>query len=134
MIFRITYSCKIILYYNPRNPCLNILYKLIMMTYLCSNCCWRIFLYKIVTLSDRNSDGIIIIYRHYPKHIPSLFFLYQSGVLHLFMAYINNDFCLIYFLRLNYLFKAFMSSFFMVSTPGNPVCLKVILPSGSTTK
>ncbi|RGS62233.1 hypothetical protein DW075_10885 [Bacteroides xylanisolvens] len=74
LIFRITYSCKIILYYNPRNPCLNILYKLIMMTYLYSNCCWRIFLYKIVTLSDRNSDGIIIIYRHYPKHIPSLSF------------------------------------------------------------
>ena len=84
-------------------------------------------MFRIVTVSLSYTVTILSIYRHY-------FFLYQSGVLRLFMAYINNDFCLIYFLRLNYLFKAFISSFFMVSTPGNPVCLKVILPSGSTTK
>ena len=34
------------------------------------NLCWQIFIYKIVTLSNKNSDGIPQGYRHYPGHIP----------------------------------------------------------------
>ena len=74
MIFRITYSCKIILYYNPRNPCLNILYKLIMMTYLCSNCCWRIFLYKIVTVSLSYTVTIFLTFELLIQSFHKLFF------------------------------------------------------------
>jgi hypothetical protein len=50
---------------------------------------------KIVTLSNKNSDGIPQRYRHYPGHIPSLFFLHQSSVTSTDIVPINNDFRII---------------------------------------
>jgi len=47
---------------------------------------------KIVTLSNKNSDGIPQRYRHYPGHIPSLFFLHQSSVTSIDIIPVNNDF------------------------------------------
>ncbi len=40
---------------------------------------------QIVTLSDANSDAICQRYRHYPVHIPSLFFFYINRGAYVFI-------------------------------------------------
>ncbi|RGV18049.1 hypothetical protein DWW25_03720 [Bacteroides xylanisolvens] len=50
-----------------------------------------------MTLSDVDSDGILHRYRHYPGHIPSLFFfcLITRNLMFVRQVYVNHDFCVI---------------------------------------